>query len=63
VGLKEKMMEEMTSKISPEERKEMMSKMMSAGGGMMGMIATTMGGRKGSEEDFNPMEMCKRMMP
>ena len=62
MGLKEKMMEEMTSKISPEERKEMMSKMMSAGGGMMGMIATAMGGRKGSEGDFNPMEMCKRMM-
>ncbi len=75
-GEKKEMMNEMMEKffagMTEDEKKEMMKEMMGTmmpGGGdkgampnpMMGMMEMMMGNKHG-EGDFNPMDMCKKMM-
>ncbi len=71
-----KMMDSFFSNMTDEEKKEMMNNMMpkmmenmmgGKKGSMMGMMRNMMGSMMGKneesgDEDFNPMDMCKKMM-
>lgn len=64
----DKMMEKFFSGMTDEEKKEMMKEMMPkmtkqmmGGGSMMEMMGMMMG-KDEDKENFNPMEMCQKMM-
>ncbi len=65
MSFREKMMDSMMGKMSKEDKSKMMENMMGGDGmpSMMNMMKGMMGSSKSDNGDeFNPMDMCKKMM-